>query len=161
MGKGAVVGGAVVFALAHGGEAGVGFVHVNAHEEEAFVVAKGDVVARAVFFDEATFEQECFSLGAHDVDFEVVDSVEKCRGLHVGRPAAGGVEVLGDALVQVARLADVDDAVEPIAVNIDAWLVRELSDFGFQFGGKCRFGHEYIYVLISGVSRGEVSCKRV
>lgn len=135
VGKGAEVAAAVVAAEAGELEAGEGVGEVDADEEETFIVAETDVVAGTELFDEFAFEEEGFWLGADGVEFEVVDGFDEGAGFEVSCGTAGGVEVLVDAFVEVAGFADVDDAVETIFEEVDAWAVGEEGEFFFEVWG--------------------------
>ena len=70
----------------------------------ALVVAEQDVVARLVRLDEVVLEQQRLAFGARDRGFDARDL------RHHGRDArlvAGLLEIAGDALLEVARLAHV------------------------------------------------------
>src|SRR5690606_41726356 len=64
-------------------------------------------------------------VGAHEVDVEIPDAVDQGAGLVVALARAG--EVIGEPAAQVAGLADVDDAVEPVAHDVDAGRVRHVA----------------------------------
>ena len=50
--------------------------HVDLDEEEPLVVAKGDVIARPVFFDQFALEQKRFGFAAHRVGLEIPNRLE-------------------------------------------------------------------------------------
>ena len=102
---------------------------IDFHDEEAFVVAKRDVVARPVFLDQLAFEQERFRFARHGVRFEIPDRLEQGARLEVGHRHPRGHEIGADPFAQVARFADVDDAAEPVAHQVHARLVRHLVHF--------------------------------
>lgn len=141
---------AVVFFQAGELEAGVGIVEVDFDEEEAFVVAEADVVFGPVFLDEAALEKNRFGFGADGVGFEIVDAFEERAGFGVGGEAAGGVEILGDAAVEIAGLADIDDAVEAVLEEIDSRFVGEGADFG----GEIRLVHGVVFRKVARLGPG-------
>ncbi len=122
--------------LAHAGEleARDRVRDVDAHHEVILVVAEGNVVARAELLDESAFEQERFRLGLDDMVLEIPDALDERAGLDVGRAAARGHEITADALAQILGLADVDDAVEPVAHQVDAGFVRHVAQFLVEVG---------------------------
>jgi hypothetical protein len=124
MGEGTEIAGAVILLEAGESEAGDGVVKVDFQEEEAFVVAEADVVAGLEFLDEAAFEEEGFGLAFNGVDVEVMDGIDEGVEFEVPALAAGGVEVLGDALAEIAGLADVDDSAETVFHQVDTGFVR-------------------------------------
>lgn len=134
VGEGAEVAGAVVFFEAGEGEAGEGVVEGEADEEEAFVVAEADVVAGAELFDEFAFEEEGFGFVADEVEIEVPDGVDESACFAVGEFGAGGGEVVGEAFAEVAGFADVDDAIEAVAHDVDTRLVRDVVETGTEVG---------------------------
>ena len=134
VGEGAEVAGAVVFFQAGEGEAGEGVVEGEADEEEAFVVAEADVVAGAELFDEFAFEEEGFGFVADEVEVEVPDAVDESACFAVGEFGAGGGEVVGEAFAEVAGFADVDDAIEAVAHDVDTRLVRDVVETGTEVG---------------------------
>ena len=108
--------------------------HVHFDHEKAFVVAKADVVARAEFLDEAAFEEQRFGLAAGEVPLKIPDRVEQGAGLDVGAHSAARHEILAHAFAEIARFAHVDHAVETVAHEIDARLVRDIAEFDFRIG---------------------------
>ena len=56
-------------------------------QKEPFVVAEGDVVFRAVLFDELAFEEEGLGLVADLVVFEVPDALDEGAGFVFGESA--------------------------------------------------------------------------
>src|SRR5205823_13387119 len=54
-----------------------GVVQIHLQHEEAFVIAKADVVARMKFFDQLAFEQESFRLAPDDVAIEIVNRFDQ------------------------------------------------------------------------------------
>ncbi len=89
-------------------------IEVAAHEQEALVVAEADVVARAVFLDQLALEKQRLGLALDRVGFHVPDGIDQGGGLRVGTLLPRRVEILADTLVQISRLAHVDDAVEAV-----------------------------------------------
>ena len=109
-------------------------IEVHFDQEELFVVAKTDVVARAIFLDELAFEQERFGLAFDRVRFEVPDAFKQRQRFAVVMMLASGMKILADALIEITRLADVDYAVEAVFEKIDARLVRQVAHFGHHIG---------------------------
>ena len=75
-------------------------------ERIALVVDQADVEPRAVLLDQAVLEHEGFDVVA---DLDPLDGLR--RGHHLRRPGrqVAGLEVVGEALTQRLRLADIDD----------------------------------------------------
>ena len=130
VGEGTEVASAVVFAGSGEVEAWPWFLGVDLEEEEAFVVAEGDVIAGPVFLDETAFEEEGFWFVADRVEFEVPDAVDEGAGFEVGEAGAGWLEVVAETAAEVAGFTDVDDAVEAVAHEVDAWLVGDVVESG-------------------------------
>ena len=118
------------------GEARNGVVEIDFDEEEAFVVAKTDVVTRVKFFDEFAFEEEGFGFAADDVIIEIVNAFDERAEFEVPTHAAGRLEILGDAFAEVAGFADVDDRAEAVAHKINARLVREVAQLFLDVVGQ-------------------------
>lgn len=93
MWEGAEVSRAVVLSCASCDESWPWIIHADAHEQEAFVVPKRDIVARAVVLDEFAFKNQRFLFIANGVEFEVVDGIDECAGLQVGFGFPRGDEV--------------------------------------------------------------------
>src|SRR5689334_8890407 len=85
---------AVVLFDAGQGETRDGVVKVDFDEEEAFVVAEANVVARVKFFDEFAFKEEGFGFAADDVIIEIVNAFDEGTKFEVPTHAARGLEVL-------------------------------------------------------------------
>ena len=108
--------------------------HVHFHQQEAFVVAEGDIVARAVFLDQPSLEQQRLRLGPHRVKLKIPDAVQQRPRLQVGIPEPGRQEIRAHPLPQVARLAHIDHPVQPVAHQVHARLVGQIMDFFRQVG---------------------------
>ena len=98
----------------------------------ALVVAKQDVVARVERLDQVVFKQQRLGLGAHHGRFQPRDLAD-----HVAyaRSAVVLLEVAGDALFQVARLAHVEHAVVGVEIAVDARQRRQRGDLRQQLIG--------------------------
>ena len=104
----AEVAGALALAAAHDHRPGELLVDRDGEERIALVVAQPDVEPRPVLLDEAVLQHQRLDLVAH---FDPLDS--GCRGHHLGGArvqVARVLEVVGQALAQAGRLADIDDA---------------------------------------------------
>src|SRR5687768_9131468 len=99
----AKIAGAVILFQPSEGEAGNGVVEVDLQEQETFVVAEADVVARVKLLDEAAFKQERFGLAFDQVDVEIVNRVDQCIELQIPSLAARRVKILRHALPEVTR----------------------------------------------------------
>jgi hypothetical protein len=102
----------------------------------ALVVAEEDVVAGREALDEVVLEQQRLRLGARDRGLGAGD-----LGDHHRRARAREVplEVRGDALLQVSRLADVDHLAGGVPEAVDARKRGERGDErgAVEFGGHC------------------------
>ena len=107
---------------------------VDLDQQEPLVVAQGDVVARPVFLDEPAFEQQRLGLALDGVRLEVPDALDQRARLHVGRLAARGHEITAQPLAQALGLADVDDAVEPVAHQVHAGPVGHVAQLALEVG---------------------------
>ena len=125
---------AVVLLHARELEARERIVQVHLHEQELFVIAKADVVARPVFLDQLALEQQRLRLALDRVRLEVPDAVEQRERLAIVMMPPTRMKILADALEQIARLADIDDAVEPILEQVHARLVRQLAHLRHDIG---------------------------
>ena len=104
-------------------------------EQETFVVAEGDVVARAVVLDQLALQQQRFLLVAHRVELEIVDRVDQRAGLHARPHFLRGHEIGRHALLQIPRLADVDDGAETVLHQVNPGLVGHLAELGSEIRG--------------------------
>ena len=107
------------------------------------VVAKDDVVARRLRLDEVVLEQQRFSLGPGGRGLDLRDALDHVRDARIVRAL---VEVAGDALLQVARLAHIEQHARRVVVAIDAGQARQLRDDAFGIEGRLmrrrlRFSH--------------------
>ena len=94
------------------------------------VVAEEDVVARLVRLDQVVFEEDRLELVVGGDEVDPLDLVDEGHRLGVARAAADEVRL--HAAAQVARLADVDDLVLGVLVQIDAGAVGELFEASFE-----------------------------
>ena len=108
---------------------GIGIVEVDLDEQEPFVVAEADVVARLIFLDQLAFQQERLRFAAHGVGVEIVDGLDQGVEFQVPTHAARGMEISADAFAQIARLADVNDRAEAVLHQVNARLVRHFGKF--------------------------------
>ena len=127
---------AVVLAHPRQLKTGNQIAHVDLDQQVRLVVAERDVVARSVFLDEPAFEQQRLRFGFDNVVLEIPDALDESASFHVGSLPARRHEVAADAFAQVSRLADVDDAVQAVAHQVNARLVRHVA----QFLGEIGFG---------------------
>src|SRR3954471_5278159 len=118
-------------------------VEVDLEQEESFVVAEGNVVARVKFFDEPAFKEEGFGLVFDDVDIEIVNGIDKGVEFQIPTHAAGGMEILGDAFAEVAGFADVNDGAEAILHQVDAGFVRQLAELVSDVVGRWHASSRY------------------
>jgi hypothetical protein len=95
----------------------------------ALVVAEDDVVARLQRLDEVVLEQQRLGLGARDRGFGPGDLRHHHRR---ARAVVLLLEIRGDALLEVACLADVDRFALRAEEAIDAGKVGQPGD---EFGG--------------------------
>ena len=123
--KGAEVTGAVLLFEPGEAKARDRVVQVDLEHEESLVIAETDVVARVKLLDEPAFQEQSFRLAADDVEVKVVDRLGQGLELQVPAHAARRLEVVADALAQIARLADIDDRAETVAHQVDAGLVGQ------------------------------------
>ena len=79
MGKRPEIARAVVLSQAGEHEARDGIVEVDFDQQEPFVVAEADVVARLVFLDQFAFQQKRLRFAADGVSVEVVDGLDQRR----------------------------------------------------------------------------------
>ena len=91
----------------------------------ALVVAKQDVVARLERLDEVVLEQQRLALGAHGRRLDARD-LRDHRG--DARLVAALLEIARDALLQVARLADVERAAGGVEHPVHAGQMRQRRD---------------------------------
>ena len=118
---------AVVLLDAGEGKAWNRVVQVYFDQEEPFVVAETDVVARMKFFDEFAFKEEGLGFAADDVIIEIVNAFDKSAEFEVPAHPAGRLEVLGDAFPQIASFADINHGAEAVAHEVDPGLMREIA----------------------------------
>lgn len=119
----ALVGGAAVVGDARPFMAGDEQVRVG------LVVAEQDVVARLQRLDEVVFQDQRLGLRARDRDLQ-----PRHLRHHLGdaRAGQGLLEIRRDALLQVARLADIHDLAGRIQVPVHARQMRQVSQERFE-----------------------------
>ena len=98
----------------------------------ALVVAEQDVVAREQRLDQVVFEQQRFRFGAHDRRLHVRDLRHHLADPHEARAGVALLEIAGDALLQLARLADIEHGPVGIEIAVHAGQVRQRGDVGQQ-----------------------------
>ena len=101
----------------------------------ALVVLEADVEARPVALDQVHLEEQRLGDRVGLGDLDVDDPVD-----HAADPVdlAGGrllLPVRPDAVAQALRLADVDDVAAVVLHQVDARLVGQLGEGGFELGG--------------------------
>ena len=92
----------------------------------------------AVLLDQVAFEQERLELGVGDDELEIGDARDHLARLR--REAVGRAEVGADAVLEAARLADIDDLVADLH-QVDARLVGQ---------GAQRLGEARALLLVYG-----------
>src|SRR5665213_2228567 len=100
---------AIVLLQSRQHEARDGIVKVDLDEEKSFVVAKTDVVTRLIFLDELAFQQKRLRFAAHDVGVKIMNRLDQRVELEVPAHPPRRMEISGDTLAQITRLADVND----------------------------------------------------
>jgi hypothetical protein len=116
----------------------------------ALVVAEQDVEARRQRLDEVVLEQQRLGLGAHHGGLHARDARD-----HVAdaRAAVVLLEVAGDALLQVARLAHVEHAAVGVEVAVDAGQLRQRRHLGQQLVGmRAAFGSHGLLIIRAACS---------
>ena len=109
----------------------------------ALVVAKQDVEARAQRLDQVVLEQQRLGLAAHHRGLQPRDALDHQAD---ARAAVVLLEVARHALLQVARLADVEHRAGRVEVAVDARPLRQrrhlgeqaLARLGRSAGSSCR-----------------------
>ena len=121
------------------------------------VVTKDDVVARRLCLDEIVLEQQRFGFGTRRRRVDARDTLDHVRDARIARAL---VEVAGDALLQIARLADVEQHAGRIVVAIDAGQAGQLRDDALGVEGfGLRFAHAALLNLIATfIARCQDSC---
>jgi len=110
------------------GRPGVG---TQAQVGVALVIPEENVETRLLRLDEVVFEQQGFCLGAHHCGFHAHDLAD-----HVAdaRAVMALLEVAGDALLQITRLADVQQHACGVEIAVDTGQRRQ-----------CRHGLEQLF----------------
>ena len=106
-----------------------GVVQIHLEHDEPFVVAETDVVARFEFLDEFAFQQKRFRLAPDQVKIEIANRLNQRVEFKVPPHPSGRMEILADAIAQIARLAHVNDRAKPVAHQIDARFMRQRANF--------------------------------
>ena len=99
------------------------FRHVDFDEKKALVVTKRNVVSRPIFLDQFALQQERFRVTAHGMRFEIPNRIKHGARLQIGLRHFRWQEVGADAFVQIARFADVNHPIKPIAHQIHTGFV--------------------------------------
>ena len=90
-----------------------------------FVVAEQNVIARLQGLDQVIFKQQRLGFAARDRRLQPHDAFDHhCRA----RTGQRLLEIAGDALLEVASLADVQQIVVRIEVAVYAWQMRKFGD---------------------------------
>ena len=99
----------------------------------AFIVPKQDVEFRVQRFDQVVFQQQRLGFGAHHRGLHPHDLRH-----HVADTGAAMVflEIAGDPLFQVARLADIQHAARSVKVPVNTGQGRQRGHFAEQLGVK-------------------------
>ena len=111
-------------------------VQIHFQEEKVLVVAKTNIVSRMEILDQLSFKKHGFRLAAHDVNVEVVNSIDQGIKLQIPAHASRRMEVLTHALAQVSRLPHVNHGPEPILHQVDAGLVGHLAQLAANMIGR-------------------------
>jgi len=117
-GEGAEIAGVVAPGLTHDLKARIGGVLGDAEQDILLVVAQDDIVVRAVFLDEAGFEEQRFLFRGGGKRLQrggVPDHGDRFRGQGRSVPEIGK-----DALAEVSGLAHIDDPSLRVLIDIDA-----------------------------------------
>ena len=92
------------------------------------IVHQHDVVARIMGLDEVHLKDEGLFLAMDDDEIEMVDMGDHGENLS----ALWAEEILGNPVLEVLRLADIDDLVLGVFHLINARFVRKESDLTFE-----------------------------
>jgi len=116
-------------------DAGVVLVQADGDVRVALVVAQADVEGRPVALDEVGLQDERLALGARDHDLQPVDAVDHLPRLGMDAPArperprvVGAerrLEVREHPFAQRLGLADVEDVVRGVPVDVDAGAIGQ------------------------------------
>ena len=123
----------------------------------ALVIAQQDVVARPELLDEVVLQQQGLALGVGHRDLDAGDLADQCLRLDA---EPGLAEVARHALLQVARLADIEHLAARIQHAIDTRPGGEgLEEIACVEGG-CLLGHDVCRSTRSGVTAWQAGCWR-
>ena len=106
------------------------------HIRVGFVVAQQDVVRRPPFLDQGLLEQQCLGLVGGDGGFDLRDTCDQRGRLGC---LTGLAKVTGETLLEVFRLADVEQASLAIEHAIDAGATTA----GRQEGTRIEWGRHF------------------
>ena len=115
----------VLFHLTHHEKPRIRLVHGHLDVRIGFVVDEHRVVLGPVLLNEIVLENQCLELGIRDNVLEVRNLADHALDL---RPAPDNflLKIRAHAVVQILRLADVENRVLRIVHDVNAGLLREL-----------------------------------
>jgi hypothetical protein len=77
---------------------GDGIRKIYLHQQEAFIVAKTDIILRTKFFDQLALKEQCLRLVTNEMRLKIPNAIEQRACLKISGHSAGGHEILGEAL---------------------------------------------------------------
>ena len=110
------------------GETRNGIVEVDLEQEEPFVVAEADIVARVKILDQLAFEQQRLGLAPDHMHVEIVNGFDQGVELEIPAHPPRRMKILANPLAEIARLANVDDGAEAVLHEVHARLVGKLAE---------------------------------
>jgi hypothetical protein len=119
-------------------KAGPIFTGIHFNKEEAFVVAKGDIIPRTKFLNEPAFEQKGLRLGMNGVPLQIPDGLQKGARLGIGSLPFRRHKVLRGTPFEVSSFSHINHPVEPVAHDINAGFVGQIAQLGPEIGALWR-----------------------
>ena len=130
-----------------------GLLQIHSQVGIMLVILQEDVIVRLVQLDEVALQAQRLQIGIAQEDIEIVDMTDHRRNL-------GGVlritEIGAHAVLQIDRLADIDDGALRILHQVAARAFGEHADLGFELLTPVDFRHAEITVLSVDIIPGSL-----
>ena len=112
-------------------------IEIHLEHQKTFVVPKTHIIARLVFLDQPTFQQQCLRLALDEVHIKIMNGIDECSEFHIPTHPTRGMKILTHAFSKITRFSNINHRAETVLHEVHAGLVRQLTDFAPDgFGGR-------------------------
>ena len=129
-------------------------IPVDLEQEVTLVVAHEDIVVGGEVLDQPGFQDQRLVFGADHLVGPLRDRVDQRAEFRVGALHPGGLEIGAHPAAEIGGLADINHLPEPVPVDVDTGLCRDLRRMKFTLQHRLPLSGAYYTAGIGILQRG-------